>query len=64
MDSLRVVYLTVFELDVTDRFTPFIKDNRLFVEKANIPSGKHRLRITITDAAGNVTADVLQVTVK
>jgi hypothetical protein len=64
MESLKVMYLRMIELDVTERFKPYIKDNRLFVAKANIPSGRHRLRITITDTDGNTTVDVLQVTVK
>jgi hypothetical protein len=64
MDSLKVVYLKIIELDVTERFKPHVKENRLFVEKANVPSGRHRLKITISDADGNMTGEILQVTVK
>lgn len=64
MDTLQIVYLKIIELDVTERFRPHIKDNRLFVEKAAIPSGRHRLRISIADTEGNVTVEILQATVK
>ena len=64
MESLRVTYLKIVEVDVTDRFKPYIKDNRLFVEKANVPQGRHRLKISITDQDGRTTAEILQVTVK
>ena len=64
MDSLKVTYLKLIEVDVTDRFKPFLKENRLYVEKANVPQGRHRLKITITDMDGHTTAEILQVTVK
>ena len=64
MESLKIVYVKVVELDVTERFKPYIKGNRLFVENANVPAGRHRLRITITDQNGNTTAEMLQVAVK
>lgn len=64
MESLKVTYLKVIEVDVTDRFRPYIKDNRLIVEKANVPQGRHRLKILITDQNGNQTAEILTVTVK
>lgn len=41
-----------------------LKENRLFVEKANAPPGRHRLKISITDRNGNTTAATLQLTVK
>ena len=61
MESLKIVYVRVFELDVTDRFMPYVKDNRLFVENANAPTGRHRLKITIADQNGRLTAEILQV---
>ena len=64
MDSLKVTYLKIIEVDVTDRFKPYIKDNRVIVEKANVPQGRHRLKILITDQNGNQTAEILQVNVK
>jgi hypothetical protein len=64
MDTLKIVYLKVVELEITDRFRPYIKGTRLFVENANVPSGRHRLRISIADGEGNLTAEVLQFVVK
>lgn len=64
MDSLKVTYLKIVEVDVTERFKPYIKDNRVIVEKANVPQGRHRLKILITDQNGNQTAEILQVNVK
>lgn len=64
MESLKVTYLKIVEVDVTERFKPYIKENRVIVEKANVPQGRHRLKIAIADQNGNQTAEILQVTVK
>lgn len=64
MDTLRLTALKVFEIDITDRVKPFLVESRLFVKEAKIPTGRHRLKLTIGDAAGNLTAQILEVTVK
>lgn len=64
MESLKITYLKIVELDVTDRFKPYVKGNRLFVENANVSAGRHRLKIIIADQNGKFTAEVLQVAVK
>ncbi len=64
MDTLRLTVLKVFEIDVTDRIKPYVSESRVFVKEARMPSGRHRLKLTIADAAGNLTAQILEVTVK
>lgn len=64
MDTLRLTALKVFEIDITDRVKPYVGESRLFVKEAKIPTGRHRLKLTIADAAGNLTAQILEVTVK
>lgn len=64
METLKITYLKMVEIDVTERFKPHLKETRLFVEKANIPAGRHRLKISIADREGNITAAIFQLTVK
>jgi hypothetical protein len=64
MASLKVALLKLIEIDLTDRVRPYVRETRLFVPQAPIPSGRHRLKISIADEEGGVTADILQVTVR
>jgi hypothetical protein len=36
----------------------------IFVKEAKIPSGRHRLKISVADAGGNVTVQIIQVAVR
>ena len=64
MDTLKLTALKVFEIDVTDRIKPYVSESKVFVKEAKMPSGRHRLKLSIADAAGNLTAQILEVTVK
>jgi hypothetical protein len=64
IESLKVTYLKLFEVDITERFRPYITENRIFVKNAKIPLGRHRLRIAIADAEGNMTVQIIQVAVR
>ncbi len=64
MESLKVTYLKVFAIDITDRIRPHVSENRLFVREAKIPQGRHRLKITIADRGGKFTAEILEVNVR
>ena len=64
MDTLKLTALKIFEIDITDRVKPYVGESKLFVKEAKIPTGRHRLKLTIADAAGNLTAQILEVTVR
>jgi hypothetical protein len=63
-ETLRVKYVKLFEIDITDRVRPHLHDNHLFVKDADIPPGQHRIRVSIADAGGNVTTDLLRLDVR
>ncbi len=63
-DTLRVVYVKLWDIDITERFLPYLRSNRVYVEQAKIPSGRHVIRVSIADQAGKVSSRVMRVTVQ
>lgn len=54
-DTLRVDYLKLVSINITDRLKPYLKNNRLTLNDVDIPSGTHRLRMSIAYASGEKT---------
>lgn len=63
-DTLRVVYVKLWEIDITERFLPYLQGNRLHVEQARIPPGRHLIRVSIADQAGKMSTRVVRVIVQ
>jgi hypothetical protein len=63
-ETLRVKYVKLFEIDITARLRPHLHDNHLLVKDADIPAGQHRIRLSIADAGGYVTTQLLRVEVR
>ncbi len=53
METLKVTLVGFIDINITDRLKEYIRGTRLEVEKAKLPSGKHRLRMHIQDVEGN-----------
>ena len=53
MGTLNVLVIGFFNFDITDRVREYIKASSLEIEKADLPTGSHQLRIAIKDIAGN-----------
>ncbi|MEC7641799.1 MAG: hypothetical protein VYC17_06545 [Nitrospinota bacterium] len=51
MDSLRITYLKMFDIDITDRLRPFIREAMVNAEKIKFPKGEHEFEIKIRDVA-------------
>ena len=64
METLKVSYLKLIELDITDRVRPYLRENRLLVKDCNIPQGRHRVKISIADRDGNVTAEIIEMRIR
>ena len=64
MDTLKVTYLKLIELDITDRVRPYVTANRVMVKECNIPQGRHRVKISVADREGNTTAEIIEMRVK
>ncbi len=53
MKTLNVTLIGFFDIDITDRVREYIKGSNLEIEKADLPAGDHRLRMSIKDVDGN-----------
>ena len=57
--SLKVSIVKFITIDITDRIRPYATAEGIQLKEANIPSGKHRVRITVSDKAGGVSVKEL-----
>lgn len=55
MDSLKIGIVKFVTIDITDRVKPYATPQGIQLKEAKIPSGKHRVRISLSDAAGSVS---------
>ena len=49
MESLRIIYLKMFGIDITDRIRPYIKETRIDANGIKFPEGEHEFEIRIKD---------------
>ncbi len=63
-ESLKVEALKIVTIDLTDRVRPYVSPQGIEMEQARIPSGNHRLRVTIGDGKGGITQEIFTVRVQ
>jgi len=63
MDSLKVRYIKMVPIDITNRVKEYIYDTNLDVPNAEFPVGDHRAEIYIEDAEGNASSRLFHVKV-
>ena len=49
MESLRIIYLKMLGIDITDRVRPYVKETRIDVNGIMFPAGEHEFEIRIKD---------------
>ena len=49
MESLRIIYLKMFGIDITDRIRPYIKETRIDANGIKFPEGEHEFEVRIKD---------------
>ena len=54
-DSLRVKYVKLIHIDLTDRLKPHLDNNRLIVRDVKVPYGKHCLQVFVAYTSGEKT---------
>ena len=64
LSSLKVECLKIFTINITDRLREYITNNGINVDKAELPSGDHKIRITLGDSGGGMTSKVFMVKVQ
>lgn len=61
LSSLKVEVLKLWTIDITNRVLPYTTREGINVENATLPSGEHKLRVTIGDVEGGVSRKIFQV---
>lgn len=62
--TLQVTLVKLINIDITERLQEFISPTGIHIPEANLPSGKHRIQISIADTAGKVTVRELVIKVE
>jgi hypothetical protein len=61
--SLKVTYLKLFDIDITDRMKPYITPTGIHSDNAKLPPGNHTIEIAVKDDAGHRTVEHFSFTV-
>lgn len=60
LSSLKVLYIKIFNIDITERVKPYATEKGILIPKAKIPKGNHKITIRIADTSGNVSSENLK----
>lgn len=63
-DSIKVQLVKFISIDITDRVKPYLSESGIDVKEANIPSGRHLVRITVSDGKGETSAREIELQVR
>ena len=63
MESLRVIYLKMFGIDITDRVRPYIKKTLIDANGIMFPEGEHEFQVRIKDIEDIESAKIFKVKV-
>ena len=63
MKSLRIIYLKMFGIDITDRILPYVKETRIDANGINFPEGEHEFEIRIKDTNELESNEVFKINV-
>ncbi|MBI5043314.1 MAG: LPP20 family lipoprotein [Nitrospirae bacterium] len=64
LSTLKVEYLKLFSIDITQRVLPYVSKQGIKISNAQFPSGTHNLKITIGDKKGAVTIQKFTAVIK
>ncbi len=64
LSTLKVEYLKLFSIDITERVLPYVNKEGIKISNAKFPSGTHNLKITIGDKKGAVTIQKFTAVIK
>jgi hypothetical protein len=63
LDRVKVTYLKLPLIDLTERVSAFIKPTGIDVPNAELPAGTHFIRVELMDADGRAGSGVFSITV-
>jgi hypothetical protein len=61
MESLRIIYLKMFGIDITDRIRPYIKETRIDANGIKFPEGEHEFEIRIKDREQMESSEIIKI---
>ena len=61
MTTLRIIYLKMFGIDITDRILPYIKETRIDANGIKFPEGEHEFEIRIKDKGEMKSAQTFKI---
>jgi len=64
LSSLKVECLKFLSINITDRIKEYVNNLGINVENADLPSGTHKIRITLGDTGGGITSRIFVVKVQ
>ncbi len=63
MDSLRIIYLKMFGIDITDRIRPYVKETRIDANGIKFPEGEHEFEIRIKYSDQMESSEIIKIKV-
>ena len=63
MESLRVIYLKMFGIDITDRVRPYVKKTIIDANGIMFPEGEHEFEIRIKDYEQMESSEIFKIKV-
>jgi hypothetical protein len=63
MESLRIIYLKMFGIDITDRIRPYVKETRIDANGIKFPEGEHEFEIRIKDSEQMESSEIIKIKV-
>lgn len=63
MSTIKMIYRRAWGIDITDRLRDYIRGNVILVDAVDLPEGRHRVEIFISDVKENVSSRLFTVTV-
>ncbi len=59
LSTLKVIYVKIFDIDITARLKKHTTDKGIQIPEAELPSGKHKLKILLADTKGHMSTQKL-----
>lgn len=58
ISTLRVELLKLLTINITDRLKGYANNDGIFVDKAELPSGNHKIKVILGDTTGGITSKI------
>jgi hypothetical protein len=63
-DSILVTYKKLPPVDITQRIKPYIQDDGIAIDEAELPPGAHRFQIEVRDTNGRKATELLMINIE